>query len=50
MAIGMPYFHIENSIEFCVWCVMVPWQGFMPVYTTRANMVVLGRAGAPQSI
>ena len=40
MAIGMPYFHGENSVEFCVWCAMAHRLGFMPVYTTRANMLV----------
>ena len=47
--IGMPYFHNENPVEFCVWCAMVHWQGFMPVYTAHANMLILGRVEASQS-
>ena len=49
-AIEVPHFHSENLAEFRVWCIVVHRQGFMPVYTTRANMLVLRRARAPQSI
>ena len=50
MAMGMPYFHDENPVEFCVLCTMAYQQGFMPMYMACANMLVLRRAGAPQSI
>ena len=46
----VPHFHNENLEKFRIWCAMAHWQGFMPVYTMRANMLVLRRAGAPQSI
>ena len=45
----MPYFHNENPVEFCVWCAMVHWQGFVIVYTAHANMLILGRVEASQS-
>ena len=35
---------------FCVLCAMVHRQGFMTMYMAHANMLVLGRARAPQSI
>ena len=47
---GMPYFHGKNPAEFHIYCAMARQQGFMPVYTAHANMLVLGQAGAPQSI
>jgi len=50
MATRMPNFHDENSVEFCVWCAMAHQKGFMPLYTTHANMLVLGKARALQSI
>ena len=50
MAMGMPHFHSENLAEFRIWCTMVYQQGFVLVYTTRANMLVLGRARAPRNI
>ena len=50
MARKMPYFHGENPIEFRIWCVMAHQQGFMPVYTACANVLMLGQAEAPQSI
>ena len=50
MAMGMPHFHSENPTKFCVWFTMAHQQDFMPVYTTHANMLMLGRASAPQSI
>ena len=50
MAMEMPQFYNENPVEFCVSCAMVHWQGFMLVYMACANMLVLGWAGAPQSI
>ena len=46
----MPHFYNENLTEFRVWCAMAHQQGFVLVYTTRANVPVLGRAGAPQSL
>ena len=48
--IGMPHFHGENSAKFRVWCAMAHWQGFTPVYTAHANMLMLGQARAFQSI
>ena len=45
-----PNFHGENPAEFRVWCAMAHRQCFMPMYTTRANMLVLGRAETLQSI
>ena len=45
----VPYFHGENSAKFCIWCAMLHRQGFMHVYTTRANICMLGQAIAPQS-
>ena len=45
-----PNFNDENPVEFRVWCTMVHLQDFMPMYTARANILVLGRAGALQSI
>ena len=48
--IGMPHFHGENSAKFRVWCAMAHWQGFAPVYTAHANMLMLGQARALQSI
>ena len=50
MAMGMPHFHSENLAKFRIWCTMVYQQGFMLVYTARANMLVLGRARAPRNI
>ena len=50
MAMEVPNFHSENSVEFRVWCVIVHQQGFMPVYMVHANMLMLGLAEAPQSI
>ena len=50
MAMGKPYSHVENLAEFRIWCAMVHQQGFVPVYTMRANVLMLGRVGAPQSI
>ena len=47
---GMPYFHGKNLAKFRVWCAMAHRQGFMPMYAARANMLMLGRARAPQSI
>ena len=47
---GMPHFHSENLAEFHIWCTMVYQQGFVLVYTTRANMLVLGRARAPRTL
>ena len=49
-AIGMPHFHSKNPVKFRVWCVMAHRQGFMLVYMVRANMLVIGRAKAFQSI
>ena len=46
----VPHFHGKNLAEFRVWCAMTHQQGFTLVYTVRANMLVLGRAGALQSI
>ena len=55
----MPHFYNENLTEFRVWCAMAHQQGFVLVYTARANVLVytaranvlvLGQAGAPQSI
>ena len=42
MAMEVPYFHGENLVEFRVWCAMAHWQSFTPVYTTHANMLMLG--------
>ena len=50
MAMGMPHFHSENLTEFRIWCTMVYQQGFVLVYTTRANMLVLGRAKALETL
>jgi len=50
MAMGMPHFHGENLAKFRVWCIMAHWEGFMPMYTARAYMLMLGRVGAPPSI
>ena len=50
MAMGMPHFHSKNPTKFCVWFTMAHQHDFMPVYTTHANMLMLGRARAPQSI
>ena len=36
--------------EFHIWCAMVHWQGFVPVYTTCVSMFMLRRAEAHQSI
>ena len=47
---GMPHFYNENLTKFRVWCAMAHQQGFVLVYTARANVLVLGQAGAPQSI
>ena len=47
---GMPHFHGKNLAKFCVWCAMGQQQGFIPVYTTRTKMLMLGCAGALQSI
>ena len=44
---GMPYFHGKNPAEFHIYCAMAHQQGFMPVYTAHANMLVLGQAEAP---
>ena len=49
-AMGMPHFHVKNLAKFCVWCAMAQRQGFIPVYTTRTKMLMLGCAGALQSI
>ena len=49
-AMGMPHFHRENPAKFCIWCTMAHRQGFTPVYTMRANMLMLGWASALQSI
>ena len=46
---GMPHFYNENLTKFRVWCAMAHQQGFVLVYTARAKVLVLGRAGAPQS-
>ena len=46
----VPYFHSKNLIEFRVWCAMAHRHSFTPMYTMRANMLVLKRADAPQSI
>ena len=43
-SMGVPYFRGENPAEFCVWGAMAHRQGFMLVYVTRANMLLLGRA------
>ena len=40
-AMRMPHFHGENPTEFCVWCALAHRQGFMPMYTMRANMLML---------
>ena len=40
-AMRMPYFYGENPTEFRVWCAMAHRQGFMLVYTGRANMLML---------
>ena len=50
MAIGMPHFHGKNLAKFRVWCAMAHRQGFMLAYMACANILVLGRAEAPQSI
>ena len=47
---GMPHFHGKNPAKFFIWCAMAHRQGFMLVYTMPANVLMLGRAGAPQSI
>ena len=44
------HFHGENPAEFHIWCTMAHQQGFMPMYTARTNMLVLGQEEAPQSI
>jgi len=49
-ATEVPYFQGRNPIEFHVWCTMAHRQGFIPMYTACANMLMLGRAEAPQSI
>ena len=49
-AIGLPHFYDENLTEFCVWCAMTHQQDFVPVYTVRANVLMLGQVRAPQSI
>ena len=46
----MPHFHNKNTTEFHVWCTMVHWQGFVPMYTARISMFILRRAEANQSI
>ena len=46
----MPHFHNKNLLEFHVWCAMAHRQSFMLVYTTCANVSMLGQSGAPQSI
>ena len=46
----VPHFCSKNPTEFHVWCATVHWQGFTPVYTARANMLVLGRVRALQCI
>ena len=48
-AMGMPHFHGENPTKFRIWCAMAHQQGFMPMYTVHANMLVLGQAEALQS-
>ena len=48
--IGMPHFHGKNPVKFCVWCAMAHRQGFMPMYTMCANMLILWQARASQSI
>ena len=50
MAMGLPHFYDENLTEFRVWCSMTHQQGFVPMYTARANVLMLGQARAPQSI
>ena len=50
MAMRMPYFSDKNLTKFHFWCAIAHRQDFMPVYEVRANMLMLGRAGAPQSI
>ena len=50
MAMGMPHFHGKNPVEFHIWCIIVHRQGFILMYTTRANMLMLGQAEAPQNI
>jgi len=45
-----PNFNGENPAEFRVWCTMAHQQGFMPMYMACANILMLGRAGALQSI
>ena len=46
---GIPYFHGKNLAEFRVWCAVAHQQGFLPMYTARANVLVLRWARAPQS-
>ena len=41
MAMGMPYIHGENLVEFRVWCAMAHRQGFVSVYTALIDMLVL---------
>ena len=43
---GIPYFHGKNLAEFRV---SAHQQGFLPMYTARANVLVLRWARAPQS-
>ena len=47
---GDALFSRQNPAEFHIYCAMAHQQGFMPVYTAHANMLVLGQAEAPQSI
>ena len=49
MTTEVHHFHSKNSAEFHVWCAIVHWQGFTPVYMTRANILVLGWVRALQS-
>ena len=39
---GMAHFNGENPAEFHIWCAMAHWQGFLPMYMARANMLMLG--------
>ena len=49
-SIGDAPYHGENLAEFHVWCVMAHQQGFLFVYITRIDMLILWRVEALQSI
>ena len=47
---GCPIFTAKIRQSFYVWCAMAHRLGSMLVYVVHANMLMLGRAEAPQSI